>query len=49
MIEGLKWGEDLKRDCIELRRLENYGLYPDGYHDDNCLYCLNKTKRENHA
>lgn len=36
MSEGLKWGEDLERDCRELRRLESYGLYPPGHHDQNC-------------
>lgn len=36
MPEGIKWGEDLVRDCQELRRLESYGLYPQGHHDRNC-------------
>ena len=33
---GLRWGDDLERDCAELRRLESWGLYPHGHHDKNC-------------
>lgn len=36
MSEGIKWGEDLERDCQELKRLEGYGLYPPGHHDLHC-------------
>jgi hypothetical protein len=36
MAEGIKWGEDLERDCAELRRLESWGLYPHGYHLEHC-------------
>lgn len=36
MAEGIKWGEDLERDCEEMRRLESWGLYPYGHHDFNC-------------
>lgn len=36
MLTGITWGEDLERDCAEMRRLESYGLYASGYHDQNC-------------
>jgi len=36
MPNGIKWGEDPVRDCAELRRLEGYGLYRHGHHDQNC-------------
>lgn len=36
MADGIKWGEDLERDCAELRRLEHYGLYAAGHHDAHC-------------
>ena len=35
-IEGIKWGEDLRRDCRELRRLEAWGIYRHGWHDEHC-------------
>lgn len=35
-LEGIKWGEDLERDCQELRKLESWGLYAHGHHDRNC-------------
>lgn len=36
MADGIKWGEDLERDCAELRKLESWGLYRTGYHAENC-------------
>lgn len=36
MLGGLKWGEDLERDCQELRKLESWGIYPHGHHDLMC-------------
>lgn len=36
MPAGIKWGENPKRDCEELRRLEAWGLYADGHHERNC-------------
>jgi hypothetical protein len=35
-MEGLKWGENLERDCRELRKLESWGIYKEGHHDLNC-------------
>lgn len=35
-MNGIKWGEDLERDCQELRKLESWGTYPHGYHEQNC-------------
>lgn len=39
MSDGIKWGEDPERDCAELKRLEGFGLYPEGHHDQNCSVC----------
>lgn len=39
MHQGIKWGEDPDRDCAELKRLESYGLYPTGHHDQVCPVC----------
>lgn len=36
MPEGIKWGEDIQRDCVELKRLEEIGIYPAGHHDQMC-------------
>lgn len=38
-MDTIKWGEDLVRDCAELRRLEAWGLYKKGHHDENCPIC----------
>ena len=35
-FEGIRWGEDAARDCQELRKLESWGLYKEGHHDQNC-------------
>ena len=32
----MRWGDDLARDCAELRRLERWGIYPPGSHDRRC-------------
>lgn len=34
--KGIPWGEDLSRDCEEMRRLEQWGIFPEGYHSQNC-------------
>ena len=39
MPDGIKWGEDPQRDCRELKRLEGFGLYPQGHHDMMCSVC----------
>lgn len=39
MADGIKWrewGEDLERDCREMRKLESWGIYPHGWHDERC-------------
>lgn len=36
MSDGIKWGEDLERDCAELKKLESWGIYPNGWHDAHC-------------
>jgi hypothetical protein len=46
-IDTLKWGEDPKRDCFEIRKLESWGIYPPGYHDSHCSLCFeNEEKKE---
>lgn len=35
-MEVFKWGDDLVRDCRQLRKLESWGLYPAGWHDRRC-------------
>lgn len=39
MSEGIKWGEDPQRDCAELKKLEDWGIYPTGHHDMMCPVC----------
>jgi hypothetical protein len=41
--EGIKWGEDPERDCAELKRLEGFGLYPSGHHDQMCPICSDEA------
>jgi len=33
---GIPWGEDLERDCLEMRKLESWGLFARGHHDATC-------------
>jgi hypothetical protein len=50
MSDGIKWGEDLERDCYKLRRLEFFGLYASGHHDQNCPLenCAYRDSRKLH-
>lgn len=33
---GIPWGEDLSRDCRMMQDLESIGIFPGGYHYNNC-------------
>lgn len=33
---GIPWGEDLIQDCAQMQGLEAIGIFPGGYHYQNC-------------